>query len=150
MLDWLNDFAPPQNATEALERSLEFASEETRWTKSELFTSKASNPTCTDVRACAMGILLIACFDGPAVDRYYEDEDELEFKLAKGNPIYQSATKMLAQAARPNSVRRNKINFHDAAHFVEHFNDGARHHSKIVELFEYAIEISKGKKPRRA
>jgi hypothetical protein len=69
MLDWLNDFKPPKDTVELLERALEWAEDEKRWVTGNLFLPKAvtyeqvskmdDKEACESVGACAMGIILV-------------------------------------------------------------------------------------------
>lgn len=147
-LSWFDDnFTKPTSATQLMKRALEFAQEEERLTKGVLFEKLDKNgpPSCENVSACAMGILVLAYGDGPLIAEFFdigeEDVDpEVEFTI--DDPIFVNATKALAKALNPDFNRKSDKG--NAICVVEGTNDRSlrnEHHSKIVGAMEKALKM---------
>lgn len=178
MFDWLNNFVPPKDQVELLERSLEFARDEQRWctgaliqsaekpidgtTPVEKFAKQHSDAElCTNVQACAMGILVIASGNGQAIRAWIEEAGSEKQTFAYINELvglpFEQATKTLAIAFGAND--RFHSNFDTAVDFVENSNDEedkftsydrkvyqydrAAHHRHIVKVFEKSVELAR-------
>ena len=162
-LAWLSDFRPPADAVEALERGLEYARFEEHWTQSALFrpgpnaqydghgvfiAAEDNAAVCTNVRACAMGILVIACLDGPAVRQFFTHEGFHETQELRKNPVAMEATIHLARGFgakfHTEDLEDHKDEFHYALSNVEDRNDWEEtQHLDIVQGFEKSVEIAK-------
>jgi len=166
-LTWLDNFVPPKDASEALERSLEYAEFEENWCTGRLFevrdgtqydpvTSEyvlgEGREVCTNVRACAMGIIVIACLDGPAVKKFFDSRyDFEEEQVLTRNTVAKQATKFLARALNTGFPKSGEgSGFADAIGAVEQTNDnGVRklgrkiHHQNIVRGFRDALAMAR-------
>jgi hypothetical protein len=173
MLDWLNDFKPPKDTVELLERALEWAEDEKRWVTGNLFLPKAvtyeqvskmdDKEACESVGACAMGIILVAAADGSAVKEVLAsvgEADEVEYVNSFiATPEVEGATRALATAFSEDTkyVDREDVSVFDAESVVVSYNDSYEqalrkefvdrddHHKNIVEGFKKALEIAKSR-----
>jgi hypothetical protein len=173
----------PATVLEALERSLAHARMEDKWCSGEWFDTNLHNfihveyndrPTpkslaiiagqiegmvCTDVKACAAGIVAIEVLDGEALFSYYNNNEKLSQNLLMGNPIFRGAIEMLAQALTQTFITSEEDDSptipsqEDPINRVIWLNDGPvddgseysadKHHAYIVKGFERAVELAK-------
>lgn len=151
----------PENATVALERGLDIARDEQKWTRGAWFTLDriktrakvtpwgevdCDKLVCTDVTACAGGILVIVCLNGPTLRAYFKGEVAPGVALASDEVgsaaaglLRRGLVEVFGHYAEGRAVDQIvTINDLDYDH-----GDRAAHHSKIVRGFERAVELSK-------
>lgn len=153
----MTEFVKPGTPTEVLEQSVEIA--RTEWTAGKLFEKKdkRKGATCTNVRACAVGIIVLVSFDGPAVKDFFRSrplltQDFDESELISTDLVASEALLYLDRALNGVKVKNiTKSNVAKAVSRVEFKNDvgigfSSRrfsiHHSKIVRAFEEAVKLS--------
>lgn len=177
-LKWLYPFKAPETPLEALERSLEWARDESRWSDGVLceWKDRDKRPkdvtsitapeelakVCHNVKACAMGILMIAMGNGrTALDIFLSRTKETWLLDQSGG---EEATLLLARGFHPRG--KKFTDFREAASFVEAYNDDwaeesdfydensgafleqkylksrSEHHARIVRGFERAVKYA--------
>lgn len=177
------NWTKPANVLEVLERCLDHARIEQKWSSNEWFvTNGAPNieyewetnwvtpeshaevtkwiegQTCTDIKACAAGIIAIETLDGAALYAYLKSE-ELDEHFLKQDPLAWGAVERVAVAFaeefaqeeavhdRPgkyDSDPLGRIIHHNDAGYLQRRNvnlDG--HHDRIVRCFERAVELER-------
>lgn len=123
-------WTPPKDAEEALLRGHQFVAKEKRWICGSLFDwdpqrdpetglELLSPPSCTDVKACSLGILIIVCLDGPALKKYAAKGATATQFLLKADPVGAASLKFLAEAM----TGYGTISTHAAERDVIEFND---------------------------
>jgi hypothetical protein len=168
---WTAPWKKPETEVEALEVCLDIARDELTWCSGSLFEPKkgadlSKGPVCTNVQACAVGIVIMATMDGPEVKKYLDYGGNFhgnEEESIRSNPVATAAVIRLARTVVGNDGYAMTLD--KAIRTVEHENDDSRefevsyyhnkldrwidrydrkrHHKKIVKLFERALEMAR-------
>jgi hypothetical protein len=114
------NWVKPVSVLEALERSLDHARIEAKWSDGSWFvtdiavdtdwdnnltadshaevTKQIEGMVCTDVQACSAGIVAIETLDGVALYNFLAHSEELDQDILKADPICWGALEVLAEA----------------------------------------------------
>lgn len=115
------NWVKPVSVLEALERSLDHARIEAKWSDGSWFvvdhlavdtdwnnnltadshaevTKQIEGMVCTDVQACSAGIVAIETLDGAALYNFLAHSEELNQDILKADPICWGALELLAEA----------------------------------------------------
>lgn len=170
----------PKSVLEALERSLLHARNETKWTTGTWFDVPALRAysdegqstlegaakvieglACTDVKACAAGIIAIEVLDGEALFNYVANNTDFNDHILKDDPIAWGAVEFLAMAFDEEFSRDEQEQDDDGRKYYRHAdaleriisrNDrgyvgNSEHHQRIVKCFEGAVALAKERQP---
>lgn len=161
------NFTPPKGEIEILDRAWEFAKQEENWEcggwfkykKGVTFEQKHTEPICFNVRACAMGIMVLVAGDGPVVYEWMYGDGGSHTLLDKLKEIegFPEATSRLAfslgrDSATPERFMSN-IDFitetNDNQDKYTHYEEGDErydkktHHAAIVKAFADARQAAR-------
>lgn len=172
------NWTKPKTVLEALERSLLHARNEAKWTTGAWFDVPAINHhpgvdslenaakviegmACTDVKACAAGIIAIEVLDGEALFNYVANNTDFNDHILKDDPIAWGAVELLATAFDEEFKGDEQEQDDDGGGYYRHAdaleriisrNDrgyigNSKHHQRIVKCFEGAVALAKERQP---
>lgn len=120
--------------------------------------------TCTNVKVCAVGALVLVCYDGPLLAAFFGAESGLpeavvraaqkihhrdfdEGELLTKHPVGGPAMLYLGAAAKKSrgDIPATKDGLFGAVSRVEQLNDhedSEEHLNKVIELFDRAVELA--------
>lgn len=154
----------PANPREAILRCIPYIEDPFKWTDGEWFAltpaaeRKLRDPeigpdysrlTCSDVRACAAGVIIIVCLDGPALRQYYLNGQNLDLEeVILSDPLAKATATLVAEAivelgydnaTPPRNPRTMPVSV------ITSFNDqgrGGEHREQIAGAFRYAARAA--------